>query len=348
MLEATSDARVVVTARTTAGEAHESVVRVGPLPVPSSRAPLEGPAVELFLRRIRAAGGQAVDLAAQAHEVRRLLSATGGLPLLIEQVAVQSALVGLSNAMSTVSLEQAVDSAHDLLDEASATALRRIGLLDFQVGLGVLARVLDVPGPRGCRAGRQPRAPQPARGRPAGPLRHALPHPRPRPGARATRRRRRRRRRPAGLGRRRTPPSTTTTAPPTPSGCATCPRCGTRCSPRAPTRRRAPTATRWPTASSPPSTPPCAPARRSRSSRGRSPAATARPASAPRSPAGPASPPPRCAAPTRDCGCSTAPTSTPRRHRDPRSSSPRPPRSGPRCTSTPVTWPAPRPRPGAP
>jgi DNA-binding CsgD family transcriptional regulator/tetratricopeptide (TPR) repeat protein len=143
VLEATSDARVVVTALTTAGQPAESVVRVGPLPVPAQRAPLEGPAVELFLRRIRAAGGQQVDLAEQAHEVRRLLRATGGLPLLIEQVAVQSALVGLSNAMSAVSLDQAVDSAHDLLDEASATALRRIGLLDFQVGLGVLAHVLD-------------------------------------------------------------------------------------------------------------------------------------------------------------------------------------------------------------
>ena len=143
ILEATSDARVVVTALTTARQPAETVVRVGPLPVPAPRAPLEGPAVELFLRRIRAAGGQQVDLAEQAHEVRRLLRATGGLPLLIEQVAVQSALVGLSNAMSAVSLDQAVDSAHDLLDEASATALRRIGLLDFHVGLGVLAHVLD-------------------------------------------------------------------------------------------------------------------------------------------------------------------------------------------------------------
>ncbi len=143
VLEGTTDVRVVVTARTTAGEPHESVVRVGPLPVPHHRAPLEGPAVELFLRGIRAAGGQNVDLTSQAHEVRRLLSATGGLPLLIEQVAVQSALVGLSNAMSTVSLDQAVDAAHALLDPASATALRRIGLLDFPVGLGVLAHVLD-------------------------------------------------------------------------------------------------------------------------------------------------------------------------------------------------------------
>ncbi|HEY0643851.1 MAG TPA: AAA family ATPase, partial [Nocardioides sp.] len=52
VLESTSDARVVVTARTTAGQPLESVVRVGPLPVPGQRAPLEGPAVELFLRRI--------------------------------------------------------------------------------------------------------------------------------------------------------------------------------------------------------------------------------------------------------------------------------------------------------
>ncbi|WP_210650684.1 LuxR C-terminal-related transcriptional regulator [Nocardioides sp. SYSU D00065] len=154
VLESTTDARVVVTARTTADQPHESVVRVGPLPVPTPRAPLEGPAVELFLRRIRSAGGKQVDLAAQAHEVRRLLSATGGLPLLIEQVAVQSALVGLSNAMSTVSLDQAVDSAHDLLDGPTATALRRIGLLDFPAGLGVLAHVLDVSVPEAAeRAG---------------------------------------------------------------------------------------------------------------------------------------------------------------------------------------------------
>ncbi len=145
LLETTSDARVIVTALTTARESMESVVRVGPLPVPAPRAPLEGAAVDLFLRRIRFAGGPRVDLDTQEFEVRRLLSATGGLPLLIEQVAVQSAVVGLSNAMSAVSLDEAVDSAHRLLDVDSATALRRIGLLDFPVGLEVLAEVLDRP-----------------------------------------------------------------------------------------------------------------------------------------------------------------------------------------------------------
>ena len=144
LVESTSDARVVVTAHTTADQPGESVVRVGPLPVPGAHAPLVGPAVDLFLRRIRSAGGQTVDLATQEHEVRRLLSATGGLPLLIEQVAVQSALVGLGNAMSAVSLDQAVDSAHQLLDPDSATALRRIGLLDFPAGLGVIADVMGL------------------------------------------------------------------------------------------------------------------------------------------------------------------------------------------------------------
>ena len=228
VLEATTDARVVVTALTTAGQPAESVVRVGPLPVPAQRAPLEGPAVELFLRRIRAAGGQQVDLAEQAHEVRRLLRATGGLPLLIEQVAVQSALVGLSNAMSAVSLDQAVDSAHDLLDEASAAALRRIGLLDFHVGLGVLAHVLDASVPETAElAGnlvRRSLLEVDARG----PLRHAVADPRPgaRPGP--PRRRGRGPRRAARAGPRRTRRPTTTTARPTPSGSATCPPCATR------------------------------------------------------------------------------------------------------------------------
>ena len=145
IVETTSDACIVVTSRTTAGLPGESVIRVGPLPVPPPRSPLEGAAVDLFLRSIRSAGGQPVDLSTQSDEVRRLLSATGGLPLLIEQVAVQSALVGLSNAMSQVSLDQAVDSAHDLLDPDSATALRRIGLMDFPIGLAVLAQVLERP-----------------------------------------------------------------------------------------------------------------------------------------------------------------------------------------------------------
>ena len=94
LVETTSGARIAVTARTMAGQPGERVVRVGPLPVPSSHEPLAGPAVDLFLRRVEAAGGHPVDLVSHERDVRRLLTATGGLPLLIEQMAVQIALVG--------------------------------------------------------------------------------------------------------------------------------------------------------------------------------------------------------------------------------------------------------------
>lgn len=145
LVESTTDARVVVTAPTNAGYPAERVVRVGPLPVPPTQAPLEGPAVQLFLDRIRSAGGRPVDLGAQARDVRRLLGATGGLPLLIEQAASQSALVGLSNATTAVSLDEAVEAAYALLDGGQQVALRRIGLLDHPVGADVLAEVLGVP-----------------------------------------------------------------------------------------------------------------------------------------------------------------------------------------------------------
>ena len=42
-------------------------------------------------------------------DVRRLLHATGGLPLLIEQIAVQIALVGVTNVVPTASLSEAAD-----------------------------------------------------------------------------------------------------------------------------------------------------------------------------------------------------------------------------------------------
>lgn len=147
----TTDAQVVVTALTTAGQAAESVIRVGPLPLPGAHALLEGAAVELFLHRIRVAGGHPVDLVEQAHDVRRLLGATGGLPLLIEQAAAQAALVGLGNATAAVSLDDAVDSAYALLDDEQRLVLRRLAQLDFAVGLEVLAEVLHYPPPEAAR-----------------------------------------------------------------------------------------------------------------------------------------------------------------------------------------------------
>ena len=167
MLESTSDARVVVTARTTAGQPAESVVRVGPLPVPDPARPAGGPGRRAVPapHPLRPAASRST-WPTQAHEVRRLLSATGGLPLLIEQVAVQSALVGLSNAMSTVSLDQAVDSAHELLDEARARPRCGASACSTSRSASACWRTCSTrPGPGGRGAGRQPRPPQPARGR---------------------------------------------------------------------------------------------------------------------------------------------------------------------------------------
>lgn len=141
MLGSTMDARIVVTSLAGAGDPAERVVRIGPLPVPTPRSPLSGPAVDLFLDRVRAAGGHPVDLDTQSVDVRRLLVATGGLPLLIEQMAVQCALVGLGNAVAADTLAQAVNSAYELLDRDQRRLLRRMSLLDVAVGPAVLAAV---------------------------------------------------------------------------------------------------------------------------------------------------------------------------------------------------------------
>ena len=141
--------------------------------------------------------------------------------------------------------------------------------------------------------GRQPRTPQPARGRPPrsfdmlSPIRRGARGPGPtRPTTRPW---------DAGLlalGRRPRTKPTTTTAPPTPPGLR-------RPARRAPCRLKFMLASghpggrllESPTGSSPRSTPRCAPATRSRSSRGRSPPATGPRRSAPRWPVGPGSPP---------------------------------------------------------
>ena len=144
LVETTSGARIAVTARTMAGQPGERVVRVGPLPVPSTHEPLAGPAVDLFLHRVEAAGGHPVDLVAHERDVRRLLTATGGLPLLIEQMAVQIALVGLTNVVPTASLSEAVQASYELLDEEQRRCFRRLAQMTTPVSIDVLAAVVGV------------------------------------------------------------------------------------------------------------------------------------------------------------------------------------------------------------
>jgi DNA-binding CsgD family transcriptional regulator/tetratricopeptide (TPR) repeat protein len=144
LIESTTACRLLCTASTVAGRPHERVVRLGPLPVPGRGQRLEGPAVELFLARIAAAGGHPVDLGRQEHTVRRLLQASGGLPLLIEHLGVQIALVGVSDVTPTASIDQAVGRSYELLDEDQKRCFRRLAVMDHPVSLDVLADITGV------------------------------------------------------------------------------------------------------------------------------------------------------------------------------------------------------------
>jgi DNA-binding CsgD family transcriptional regulator/tetratricopeptide (TPR) repeat protein len=144
LIEATTGARLLCTALTMAGRPAERVVRVGPLPVPADGQALDGPAVDLFLQRVAGAGGHPVDLEQQGDNVRRLLQASGGLPLLIEQLGVQIALVGVTDVTPTASLSEVVQTSYDLLGEEQKRCFRRLSVMDHPVSLDVLAHITSV------------------------------------------------------------------------------------------------------------------------------------------------------------------------------------------------------------
>ncbi len=140
--------KLLCTATTVAGRPHEQVVRVPPLPLPSSKGPLEGPALELLLARVAAAGGHSVDLEQHEPMLRRLLRASGGLPSLIEQLAVQIALIGVSDVSPADTLAEAVRRSYDLLDPDQQQCFRRLAVIGRPVGLDVLADVCGVSRPQ--------------------------------------------------------------------------------------------------------------------------------------------------------------------------------------------------------
>lgn len=144
VMATTSEARVLTTSSSLHPHPGRRIVRLGPLPVPSAGEPLRGPAVELFCRRVLEAGGHPIDLEEADKEVRRLLVASGGLPLLIEQMAGQIALVGMSRVTPTASLADAVQASYDLLDQDQRRCFRRLSTLSMPVSLPVLAAVTGV------------------------------------------------------------------------------------------------------------------------------------------------------------------------------------------------------------
>ncbi len=149
LMDATSQARVLTTSSSLQPRPGRRVVRLGPFRVPASHEPLAGPAVDLFRRCVVEAGGHPVDLVASEDDLRRLLRASGGLPLLLEQMAVQIALLGMHRVAPTVSLSEAVHASYELLDEDQQRCFRRLSTLSATVSPAVLAAVTEVDLERG-------------------------------------------------------------------------------------------------------------------------------------------------------------------------------------------------------
>ncbi|NNM47315.1 LuxR C-terminal-related transcriptional regulator [Knoellia koreensis] len=148
LLEDAATWRLLCTAQTMARRPHERVLRLAPLKVPEPSEPLDGPALELLLSRIATAGGHLVDLDQHEATLRKLLSASGGLPLLIEQLAAQIALVGVSDVVPVQSMEDAVRASHALLGPDEQQCFRRLAAVGQPMSLDVLAEVCEVSRPQ--------------------------------------------------------------------------------------------------------------------------------------------------------------------------------------------------------
>ncbi len=144
VMASTTDVRLALTSATTTGQPGEHVIRIGPLPIPRPHESLSGPAVDLLVHRVAAAGGHPIDMVANGGDVRRLLNATGGLPLLIEQIAVQIAWVGVANVVPTASISEAVHGSYELLDDSQQRCFRRLAHLTSPVSLDILVEITDV------------------------------------------------------------------------------------------------------------------------------------------------------------------------------------------------------------
>lgn len=142
---ATNSARILCTATVAASRPGETVVQVDPLPVPGPADVLEGPALELFVSKLAAAGGEVVDLVQDEGALRSLLTASGGLPLLLEQFAAQAAMIGVARVVPGDSLGAAVAASYAIVDPTSQRAYRRLGALPPHVSLDVAAHVIGVP-----------------------------------------------------------------------------------------------------------------------------------------------------------------------------------------------------------
>lgn len=145
VLAATSAPRILSTGELPTGLPEEFAIRIEPLPLPLPDEPLAGTAVELFIGRLASAGGRLVDLQRDGEVLRSLLEASGGLPLVIEQMAAQAAQVGLARVVPPSSLASAIDASYAMVDAVTQTAYRRFATLDFAISLDVFAEIAGQP-----------------------------------------------------------------------------------------------------------------------------------------------------------------------------------------------------------
>lgn len=144
ILAACPGVRLLVTSTDAAGATTERVVRLRPLALPKDDAALSGPAYDLLMARIRRAGGEEPGRE-EARRVRELLEATGGLPLLIELLAVQITAVGLQNVAPLTQVTDSLQAAYDLLSPRAQLGYRRLAQMVAPVSLDVLADVVGLP-----------------------------------------------------------------------------------------------------------------------------------------------------------------------------------------------------------
>ncbi len=146
VLAGTAQFRLLITSIERAGLPSERVIRIRPLELPAGAFDLSSPAVVLLRERLLAAGGDELP-SHRSERVVELLEATGGLPLLIEQLAVQIANVGLANVTPRPRLDDALQASYDMLSPRAQAAYRRVALLSHPAGLDILTEVFGLPRP---------------------------------------------------------------------------------------------------------------------------------------------------------------------------------------------------------
>lgn len=146
ILGATAQFSLLVTSIERAGLPSERVVRIRPLELPTEPGDIGSPALALLHERLLAAGSDELPTQ-RGEQVVELLKATGGLPLLIEQLAIQIANVGLANVPPRARIADALQASYDMLSPRAQLAYRRVALLSHPAGLDIVTEVLGLPRP---------------------------------------------------------------------------------------------------------------------------------------------------------------------------------------------------------